>query len=142
VGWQGRPVSNRDAAGNVVAAVRGSSPSLAVTVRESVCLNSDLPARTATRRCLRTLSRRASARTNVRSAPRASIPSWRMSVRTAGAASFPDQSGPRETGKATTSLGRILRVPRLGTGPLILDPMRGSQPQSRQSRLTNAEART
>src|SRR6266571_3397360 len=123
--------------GDAHEAARASTRTLAVTEREVACLNSDRPVRTATNRCFPTRLMRASAPTSARSAPRVSITSWRTSARTAVADLFPDQSGPRRTGKVTTSLARTQRVPRSSTGRLISQFMRASQPQSKPYRLTN-----
>jgi len=97
--------------------------------KESRCLNSDLLASTAIRRCHPTHLKRASAPTSARSAPRASIASWATSVQIAVGALFPDQSDRRRTGKATTFLARTRPVPRSSSSRSIRWPMHSSQPR-------------
>lgn len=109
--------------------------------RDTECLNSDRPARTATRRCPQTRLKLESVLTSARSAQRASITCSRMFARTVAAGLFPDQSGRRRTGKVTTSLVRTLRVPRSNTGRLIRQFMRGFRPKSKPYHLTNDRAR-
>ncbi len=87
--------------------------------RGTSCSSCARRANTATRLCRPIHSKRASARTNARSAQRALIRSWATSVQTVAADSFPGQSGQRRTGKATTSSARIRRAPGSSTGPLI-----------------------
>lgn len=120
---------------------RAIEPCVSSTESEAECLSSDPPVRTATRRCLRTRSRRAFAPTSARFAPRVSITSWKTCARTAAADSYPDPSDRRETGKVTTSWVRTLRVPRSSTGPLTRPLMRGSRLQSRPYRPTNDRSR-
>jgi hypothetical protein len=76
-----------------------------------------------------------------RSAPRASIASLRTSARTAVGDSCPDRFDRRTTGKATTILVRIPRVPRSSIGRLIGQSMRGSLRRSKLYRLTNDRIR-
>ena len=116
---------------------RPHSTTLAVTGRGAACSNSDLRARTATRRCLPTRLRRASAPTSARSAPLVSKTSWRTSARIALVDLFPDQSGRRKTGKATIFSVRTRQAPKSSTGRSIRQSMPAFRPQSRRYPPTN-----
>jgi hypothetical protein len=85
--------------------------------REAACWNSDPHARTATKLCHRIHWKRASAPTSARSAQHALILSWTTSAPIAVAASFPDPSDHRRTGKAITILAKTPPAIKSNTDP-------------------------
>jgi len=98
------------------------------------CSSSVRPAKTATRRCRRTRSKRAFALTNARSARAASTAFSPTSARTAAVDLFHDRFDRPGTGRAITSSARIPRAPRSSTSPSTPKLTRSSRRPSGASR--------
>lgn len=111
-----------------------------LSIQESRCWNSVLPANTAVSRCHRTRPRRASARMNVPIVRIASTRYWTTSVRIAAAVLCPGQSGRRGTGKTGIISAKIRQAPVSGIGRSILKRMRALRPKSGRYPRRTAES--